>query len=47
MGRLRMRFPVAAKMALQRAGSTGGSAGSPRPVGGTLLVMKCTSTGGA
>ena len=28
-----MRLPVAAKMALHSAGMTGGSAGSPRPVG--------------
>ena len=47
MGNLRMRLPVAAKMALQRAGMTGGRAGSPRPVGGWSVMTKCTSTGGA
>ena len=33
-GSERMRSPVAAKIALQTAGRIGGSAGSPRPVGG-------------
>ena len=33
-GRLRMRRPVAAWTAFTIAGMTGGSAGSPRPVGG-------------
>ena len=33
-GILRMRFPVAAKMALPIAGATGGKAGSPKPVVG-------------
>jgi len=33
-GRERMRFPVMAKIALQTAGSMGGRAGSPKPVGG-------------
>src|SRR6266568_1312972 len=33
-GRVRMRLPVAAKMALPTAGRMGGSVGSPRPVGG-------------
>ena len=47
MGRVRIRLPVAAKMALHRAGITGGNAGSPRPVGGWSVVRKCTSTGGA
>ena len=31
-------------MALQMAGATGGNAGSPTPVGGLSLWMKCTST---
>ena len=31
-GRVRMRSPVAVKMALQTAGRIGGRAGSPRPV---------------
>ena len=41
-----MRFPVAAKIALQSAGTTGGSAGSPMPVGGYSVTFQCTSTGG-
>ena len=32
----RTRLPVAAKIALHSAGTTGGSAGSPRPVGGIV-----------
>jgi hypothetical protein len=36
----RTRFPVAAKMALHTAGMTGGSAGSPTPVGGKLVFLK-------
>ena len=31
MGKLRSRFPVAAKMALARAGAKGGTPGSPTP----------------
>src|SRR5439155_21904557 len=42
-GSERIRLPVAAKIALQIAGGTGGSAGSPRPVGGLLVFRKCTS----
>src|SRR6185503_16210641 len=45
-GRLLMRLPVAAKIALLTAGSTGGSAGSPRPVGGLFVTTKCTSISG-
>ena len=41
---MRTRWPMAAKMALQIAGATGGNAGSPTPVGGLSLWMKCTST---
>ena len=37
---------MAAKIALQIAGATGGNAGSPTPVGGLSLWMKCTSTFG-
>src|SRR4051794_15947878 len=33
-GRLRMRFPVAAKMAFISAGANGGTPGSPTPLGG-------------
>ncbi len=46
MGSVRMRLPVAANSALHSAGSTGGSGGSPRPVGSLSLRRKCTSTGG-
>ena len=45
-GNVRTRCPVAAKIALQIAGATGGNAGSPTPVGGLSLWMKCTSTFG-
>jgi hypothetical protein len=47
IGSVRTRLPVAAKMALQRAGTTGGSAGSPSPVGGLSVMRNSTSTGGA
>ena len=47
IGKLRMRLPVAANMPLQSAGTTGGSAGSPRPVGGLSVMRNSTSTGGA
>src|SRR6185312_5474068 len=43
IGSSRIRCPVAAKMALQTAGMTGGSAGSPNPVGSWLVFRKCTS----
>ena len=46
-GRVRMRFPHAANMALQTAGKTGGSAGSPSPVGALFEATKWTSTLGA
>ncbi len=46
-GKLRTRSPVAAKIALHTAGATGGSAGSPNPVGGKSDWMKCASTSGA
>ena len=36
IGRLRMRLPVAAKIALQSAGANGGSGGSPTPLDGTF-----------
>src|SRR5260370_19428879 len=38
-----MRSPVAEKIALQRAGRTGGRAGSPRPVGELSVFRKWTS----
>src|SRR5438045_2396703 len=43
-GSVRMRFPVAAKIALQTAGAAAGSPGSPKPVGAAVDLMKCTST---
>ena len=39
-GSVRTRWPLAAKIALQIAGATGGSAGSPMPVGGLSLWIK-------
>jgi hypothetical protein len=48
IGSDRILLPVAAKMALHRAGGAGGSAGSPIPVGGKSVFLQCTSiTGGA
>src|ERR1035437_1255531 len=44
-GNDRILFPVAAKIALHSAGITGGSAGSPSPVGGLSVLRKDTSTG--
>ena len=43
----RTRVPDAAKMALATAGRTGGSDGSPRPVGGLFDLIQCVSTAGA
>src|SRR6201987_2760560 len=34
IGSARMRFPVAAKIALAKAGANGGTPGSPTPLGG-------------
>ena len=34
IGRARMRLPVAAKIALHRAGAKGGTPGSPTPLAG-------------
>ena len=39
-----MRMPVAAKIALEIAGGAGGNEGSPRPVGGKLVLRNFTST---
>ena len=39
IGSLRIRFPVAAKMALEIAGTIGEVAGSPVPVGSDLLSI--------
>ena len=38
-GRVRRRLPVAAEIALEMAGMAGGSAGSPRPVTGKLVMF--------
>ena len=46
IGRLRMRLPVAAKMALVTAGAMGGVPGSPMPPGASPLWMMRTSTCG-
>jgi hypothetical protein len=40
IGSDRSRFPHAAKIALTTAGGVGGSAGSPNPVGGKLVLRK-------
>src|SRR5271156_1774710 len=47
IGRLRIRLPVAAKIALQIAGDIGGTPGSPTPAGGAELgtIWMCVSTG--
>ena len=42
-GNWRTRLPVAAKIALQIAGATGGNAGSPSPVVGYFVERKCVS----
>ncbi len=42
----RSRFPVAAKMALEIAGATAGTPGSPTPVGASAEPTMCTSTFG-
>ena len=48
IGSVRMRSPVAAKIALATDGITGGSDGSPRPVGLLFDFTQCASmTGGA
>src|ERR1700730_1079733 len=41
-----MRLPVSVNRALQTAGSTGGNAGSPSPVGELSVFRKCTSISG-
>ena len=45
-GSVRIRLPVAAKIALHTAGAAAGRPGSPKPVGGADDFMKCTSTTG-
>lgn len=42
-GNVRIRLPVAAKMALHTAGAAAGSPGSPNPVGGAVDLTKWTS----
>ena len=39
IGRLRMRLPVAAKIALHSAGAKGGTPGSPTPADGTSILL--------
>jgi hypothetical protein len=46
IGSVRMRLPVSAKIALQRAGATGGTPGSPRPPGAAPESRMCVSTTG-
>ena len=46
-GSVRTRWPEALKIALATAGASGGSAGSPSPVGEKSLSTKCTSISGA
>ena len=41
-GNSRMRFPVAAKIALHSAGANAGNPGSPIPPGGASLSTMCT-----
>ena len=45
-GRARNRLPVAAKIAFATAGATGGTPGSPIPLGGAIEGTMCTSTCG-
>jgi len=46
IGRLRMRLPVAAKIAFVTAGAIGGVPGSPTPPGASPLGTRCTSMTG-
>ena len=46
IGNARRRLPVAAKMALQSAGATKGTAASPMPPGASSLSTRCTSSSG-
>src|SRR5258708_209601 len=46
IGSLRMRLPVTAKIAFASAGATGGTPGSPTPVGFSVLGTICTSISG-
>jgi len=47
IGRVRIRFPVAAKIALVRAGAAVGMPISPAPEGACVVLMMVTSTCGA
>lgn len=47
MGNFRIRFPVAAKIALHTAGAVHGTPGSPMPPDFSLFFTMCTSTSGA
>src|ERR1700722_2747322 len=47
IGNRRMGFPVRAKIALATAGATGGTPGSPTPVGFSVLSTMYTSISGA
>src|SRR5580692_11189180 len=44
IGRRRMRLPVAAKIALHRAGAKGGRPGSPTPLDGTSILFGTIQT---
>lgn len=44
IGKVRIRMPVAAKIALQSAGAAAGRPGSPKPVGGASDLTNSTST---
>src|SRR5688500_8560689 len=46
MGRFRLRIPVAANIALPRAGATGGSPASPTPPGDSVFSIIKTFIGG-
>ena len=46
IGRARMRFLVAAKIALHKAGASGGTGGSPAPVGASVLETEYASITG-
>jgi uncharacterized protein DUF488 len=46
-GRRLIRLPVSANQAFATAGATGGTGGSPRPLGARVLGTKWTSTTGA
>ncbi len=47
IGKVRSRVPVAAKIALQIAGATNATAGSPMPPGVSSLSSRCTSSSGS